>query len=186
MENGAGSYRRFLDGDETGMVEIIQGYRDGLMLYLNRYVQNIHLAEELTEDTFVKLAVDRPRFGEKSSFKTWLYAIGKHLAADALRDRAKQGVMLPLEEVEELICAEEDVVRSYLLDEQKCALHRALRQLNAEYAGVLYLLYFEDFTRKEAGRVLKKSSRQLRNLIYRAKGALRAELDKEGFVYEEL
>lgn len=52
MDNGAGSYRRFLDGDDDGIVEIVRDYKDGLIFYINSYVNNIHIAEELTEDTF--------------------------------------------------------------------------------------------------------------------------------------
>ncbi len=51
MDNGASSYRRFLSGDDNGIVDIIKDYKDGLMLFLNRYVNNIHVAEELTEDS---------------------------------------------------------------------------------------------------------------------------------------
>ena len=42
MDNGASSYRRFLEGDNEGFVEIIRDYKDGLMLYLNGYVHDIH------------------------------------------------------------------------------------------------------------------------------------------------
>ncbi len=42
MDNDASSYRRFLNGDDDGIVEIIKDYKDGLMLYLNTYVKNIH------------------------------------------------------------------------------------------------------------------------------------------------
>ena len=55
MENGASSYHRFLAGDDKGLHEIICEYRTGLILYLNSFVQNIHTAEELTEDTFAEL-----------------------------------------------------------------------------------------------------------------------------------
>ena len=72
MDNGASSYRRFLDGDENGIVEIIRDYKDGLIFYLNEFTQNIYVAEELAEETFVKLVVKKPRFSNKSIFKTWL------------------------------------------------------------------------------------------------------------------
>ena len=62
MDNGASSYRRFLDGDDTGIVEIIRDYKDGLILYLNGITGNIHTAEEIMEDTFVKLVTKKPRF----------------------------------------------------------------------------------------------------------------------------
>lgn len=55
MDNGASSYRRFLEGDDSGIVEIIRDYKDGLILFLNRYVNNIHTAEELAEDTFFRI-----------------------------------------------------------------------------------------------------------------------------------
>ncbi len=66
MDNGAGSYRRFLDGDDEGIVEIVGDYKDGLILFLNGYVKNIFLAEELTEDTFFRLIVKKPRYSGMS------------------------------------------------------------------------------------------------------------------------
>ena len=47
MDNGASSYRRFLDGDDEGLTLIIKDYKDGLILYLNGYVSNIYVAEEI-------------------------------------------------------------------------------------------------------------------------------------------
>lgn len=35
MDNGVGSYRRFLDGDEEGLAEIIRDHKDGLILFIN-------------------------------------------------------------------------------------------------------------------------------------------------------
>ena len=57
MDNGAGSYRRFLDGDDKGIAEIVGEYKDGLILFLNGYVGSIFLAEELTEETGITLNV---------------------------------------------------------------------------------------------------------------------------------
>ncbi len=85
MENGASSYRRFLDGDDSGFVEIVRDYKDGLILYLSSFTGDIYLAEELAEDTFVKLGIKKPRFSGRSSFRTWLYAIGRNAAIDRLR-----------------------------------------------------------------------------------------------------
>ncbi|MBQ6211891.1 MAG: RNA polymerase subunit sigma-24, partial [Ruminococcus sp.] len=54
------------------------------------------------------------------------------------------------------------------------------------YSQVLYLTYFEGFSNSEAAKILDKNNRQIENLIYRAKQALKAQLEKEGFVYEKL
>ena len=185
MDNGASSYRRFLEGDDEGIVEIIKDHKDGLMLYLNSFVQNIHLAEDLTEDTFVKLIAKRPRFSGKSTFKTWLYSIGRNVALDYLRKIAKLPTV-SAEEAAVLIADEADVARNYLRTERKLQVHAAMKQLNKEYRQVLVLVYFEDFQNEQAASVMGKSKKQIENLVYRAKLSLKSELEKEGFVYEDL
>ena len=185
MDNGASSYRRFLDGDDEGMVEIIRDHKDGLILYLNGYVSNIFVAEELMEDTFVKLVTKKPKYTAKHAFKTWLYTIGRNVALDYLR-RRKRKATASLDDVADCLLEEESVERAYLKEEQKIALHHAMRSLKPEYRQVLYLTYFDGFSNADAARTMNKSTRQIENLVYRAKQALKAQLEKENFVYEEL
>ena len=52
MDNGASSYGRYLEGDDSALTEIIRIYKDGLTLYLNSFTNNIHDAEEIMEETF--------------------------------------------------------------------------------------------------------------------------------------
>ena len=185
MDNGASSYRRFLNGDDNGIVEIIKDYKDGLMLYINSYVKNIHIAEDLMEDTFVRLVTKKPYFSGKSSFKTWLYSIGRNIAVDYVRKNAKI-IEYSAEELSAILSDEADLVKDYFKDEQKIILHQALTKINVKYSTVLYLVYFENFTIKETASILKKTYKQAENLIYRAKQSLKSQLETEGFVNEEL
>ncbi|MDE6019874.1 MAG: sigma-70 family RNA polymerase sigma factor [Ruminococcus sp.] len=183
MDNGESSYRRFLAGDNEGLHEIICTYRAGLILYLNSFVQNVHTAEELTEDTFLELMIKRPKFSGKSSFKTWLYAIGRNIMAKYLRRHTKLSAV-PLESQEYLV-DEENIETNYIKSEQKRMVHQALHRLKLDYRQVLYLIYFEGFSNTEAGLIMKKSDRQVRDLLYNAKKALKSELGRSGFDYEE-
>ena len=185
MDNGASSYRRFLDGDNNGLTEIVRDYKDGLILYINSFVGNIYVAEELMEDTFFKLITKKPKFSEKYSFKTWLYTIGRNVAIDYLRKNSKN-LEVPLEDVEGFLQEEYDLESLYIKKEQGIELRRAMKKINPEYAQVLWLSYFEGLSNEEISVVMKKNVRQIINLTYRAKGALKSELEKEGFVYEEL
>ncbi len=185
MDNGASSYRRFLDGDDKGLTEIVRDYKDGLILYLNGFVNNIHIAEELMEETFFKIITKKPKFTAKYSFKTWLYTIGRNVAIDYLRHSSTKSD-IPLNAVENYLQEEFDLEKLYIKKEQQIILHHAMKNLKSEYAQVLWLIYFEGFSNTEVSYVMKKNSRQIKNLIFRAKNALKTELDKEGFVYEEL
>lgn len=185
MDNGASSYRRFLDGDDNGLAEIVRDYKDGLILYLNGFVNNISVAEELMEETFFKIITKKPRFHAKYTFKTWLYTIGRNVAIDHLRHSAKLPAV-PIEEVQRLIKDEADLEIMYIAEERKITVHRALKKLHPDYRQVLCLIYLEGFSGEEAAVVMRKSSRQMKNLLYRAKKALKTELEREGFIYEEL
>ncbi len=185
MDNGASSYRRFLDGDDKGLAEIVRDYSDGLILYLNGIVNNISVAEELMEETLFKIITKKPRFHAKYAFKTWLYTIGRNVAIDYLRHSEKQSKE-SFDDLENSIRDEYDLEKLYIIEERKIMVHRALRKLNSEYRQVLWLLYFDGLSNTEAAIVMKKSARQMKNLVYRAKSALKSELNKEGFVYEEL
>ena len=185
MDNGASSYRRFReDGEPQGLVEIIRDYKDGLILYLNSFVGDLHTAEELTEDTFVLLGTKKPRDKGKGSFKTWLYTIGRNVAIDYLRREARRREV-SLDDVGELI-DDESIEQAYIREERKITVHRALSRLKSEYRQVLWLTYFEDFSTKETAAVMKKSVHNIETLVYRARKALKTQLETEGFIYEEL
>ena len=183
MPNGADSYRRYLDGDDRGLTELVEAYKDGLILFLNTYVKNIHVAEELAEDTFFRLITKRPKFAGKSSFRSWLYAIGRHIAVDELRRRGRQPDAP--ETVPEALTDERSLEERMLRAERQRQVRSALDTLHPDYRQVLWLTYFEGFSNAEAGAALQKNERQLRNLLYRAKQALKTELQREGFGYDE-
>lgn len=184
MDSGTVNYRRFLAGDEDGLAEIIREYKDGLILYLNGFTGDLHRAEELAEDTFVKLGIRKPKDKNKGSFRTWLYTIGRNAAIDALR-RKKH-----LRECSINDCPptaeEESLERAYLREERKILLHSAIRRLKPEYRQVLWLIYFEEFSYKQTAKIMRKTVHGTETLAYRARLALKKELEQEGITDEDL
>ena len=185
MENGSENYRRYREaGDMQAFAALITEYRDGLIGYLGSITGDLSLAEELAEDTFVRLGVKRPRDKGTGSFKTWLYTIGRNVTIDALRRRARHPE-LPLSE-EESAAATETIEEIFCRDERKRQLHRAMQKLKTGDRQLLWLYYFEGFSLREAADVLHKSTHAAETQMVRARAALKAQLLKEGFVNEEL
>ncbi len=183
MDNGESSYRRYLDGDDKGLLTLIDEYKTGLVLYVNSIVCDLGLAEEIMIDTFAKLAVKKPRFRGEGSFKTWLYAIGKNLAFDTLKKAGRGDV--PLEEAERYTDDGRSVEEDYLRTERNIALRRVLDGLKHDYRSAVWLVYFENFSPSEAARVMKMTRRRFTTLLYRAKKSLKERLEKEGICNDE-
>ena len=180
MDTGNESYRRYLSGDDSAMGDIVKAYADGLYLYINSIVKDRCTAEELTQETFVKLAVKKPRFFGRSSFKGWLYTIGRNLAIDFLRKRQDN---VPLDEIADTLISDSDTELRYIKSEDALALHRSIEKLKSEQAQALRLIYFEKFTVTEAAKIMKRSRHAFENLLSRAKASVKREMEKEGFNY---
>lgn len=177
MDNGESSYRRFLDGDESAFREILDMYSENLIFFINRYVNNISVAQELSEDVFVEILLHKKRYNFKTSLKTYLFTIGRNKAVSYVRRCARRP-----EYAYEYVENEADrksIEDEFIRKEQERELHEALERLNSDYKTVLHLIYFEDMSADEAAAVMKKNKKQIENLLYRAKQALRKELESE-------
>ena len=179
MDNGASSYRRYLDGDEAAFDEILGLYRDNLTFFINRYVHDLDAAEDLAIDTFVYLLVHKHRYNFKTPLKTYLFMIGRSRALDYLRHQGRL-TMVELSQAETALPASPSAEALFLKDERRRAIHRAMEQLPPDMQTAVYLVYFEDLTYEDAAKVMKKNRKQVANLLYRAKEKLRAILGKDG------
>jgi len=175
-------YSRFLlERKEEDFRILLERHRESLILFINGYVHDLDDAEELMLDAYARAAAGTSAFSGRSSFKTWLFSIGKKLALMHLR---KAGRLFPLQTEASDEAApppEMDILR----DERKLQLYMALSRLNPEYRQILTLLYFEDMSREEAGAVMGKNRKQIYHLAERGRKALKEQLLGMGFKDEE-
>ena len=179
MDNGASSYRRFLDGDESAFDEIMKEYFDNLVFFIDRYVHDIHAAEDITIDVFSDLVVNKHRFNFKVTLKTYLFMLGRSRALNYIKHRNVIDFVV-LSEAENVPAEQETLEEIVLVDERKCVVNNALNALPDDMRVVIHLVYFEELTYDEAAKVMKKNRKQVDNLLYRAKKELRIILGKDG------
>ncbi|MBQ3252661.1 MAG: sigma-70 family RNA polymerase sigma factor [Oscillospiraceae bacterium] len=179
MDHGESSYRRYLCGDEEAFAEIVKEYFDHLTFFIRRYVGDCAAAEDLAMDVFAWLIVHKKRYNFSVSLKTYLFMLGRSRALDYIRRRDKLP-MMELSEIADISDQSPYPEEMLLLDERKQAIHSALAGLSEEMRLVVHMTYFEDMSADEVAKVLKKNRKQVYNLLYRAKNALRIALEKEG------
>lgn len=178
MDNGASSYRRFLDGDESAFSEIMEELFRGLVFFINSYVHDIHAAEDIAIDTFSDLVVHRHRYNFKVTLKTYVFMLGRSRALDYIKHR-KVLSFVELSEAEG-VEDEKTLEEIVLADERKRVVNTAIAKLSEDMRVVIHLIYFEEMTYDEAAKVMKKNRKQVDNLLYRAKKELRIILGKDG------
>lgn len=180
MDRDLDCYQRYLKGDETGIEELLERYGKKLISFIYRYVRDEDLAEELMEDCFCDIII-KGGFSAASSFKTYLYAIAKNKAYNELRRRKR---FVDADDIIiDLACGSADNIAER---ERARAVFDAMSKLRREHRTVLYLIYYEDMSYKEAASVMKRTEGQIKSLAFRAKNAMRSIMEKEGLTYEEL
>ncbi len=176
MENGESNYRRFLNGDENAFDEIIKEYRNGLTFFINRFVSDAYTAEDIAADVFAYLITYPKKYDFRTSLKTYLYMLGRSRALDYLRKLKRQ----KNSELNDFIKSDEDVEKSVLDGERKRILSNALESLNEDMRIAVHLTYIDELPYKETAKIMKRTVKQVDNLLYRAKKELRVFMEKEG------
>ncbi len=178
MDNGASSYRRFLNGDESAFDDIMNELFHSLVFFINRYVQDIHMAEDIAIDAFADLLVNRNKYNFKVSLKTYVFMLGRSRALDYIKHR-KVINFVELDEAENL-ADKKELEEIILADERKRIVNEAILKLPEEMRVVVHLVYFENLTYDEAAKVMKKNRKQVDNLLYRGKKELHSILGEAG------
>ena len=179
-------FSRFLtERSEKDLEILLERHRDSLMLFIYGYIRNMDDAEDLMMDTFATIVSGTVKYRvmEKASFKTWLFSVGRNLTMNFLRKHKKEYASVLSEDSIE---SEDDTPPSLILTEERNRqLYRGMEQLNPEYRQVLYLYYFEQMDHDEIGRVMKKNTKQVYNLLTRGRKSLRENLERMGFEIAE-
>lgn len=179
MDNGASSYRRYLNGDEEAFHEIVKEYFDSLVFFIERYVNDYAAAEDIVLDAFTQLVVNKHRYNFSVSLKTYLFMIGRSRALDYMKHRGKLR-FVELSEAADAQAEDATLEELVLADERKRMVNAALAQLSEEMRLVIHLTYFEQLSADDTAKILKKNRKQVYNLLYRAKNTLRTILGEEG------
>lgn len=181
MDAAANSYRRFLSGDDSAFEEIMQELFCGLVFFINGFVHDPHTAEDIAIDAFSDLVVHRHRYNFRVSLKTYLYMVGRSRALDHLR-RRKVLRFTELSEAHGLADDSAALEELVLADDRKRRVNTALERLPRDMAAAVRLVYFEEMTYAEAAKVMGKKSKQVDNLLQRAKKELHRILREEGML----
>ena len=82
--------KAFQEGEETAFVELVNRYKDRLVNFVYRFLNDMDEAEDLVQETFFKVYKNKHAYREIAKFSTWIYTIAGNVARPELRKRKRQ------------------------------------------------------------------------------------------------
>ncbi len=167
-------------GDEAALGDLMERWELAVKAVIARIVLNAAEAEELAQETFVRVWQQREKFRGGAEFRPWVFAIAVNLARNRLRWWRRR----PTVELQEWSAAEgagteeprEEGAGALERAERAAAVQAAIADLPLELREAIVLFEYEQLSQAEIAAIVGVTSKAVETRIYRAREKLRAAL----------
>ena len=159
-------------GDLDAFNELVVLYQELAWRTAYRFLGDAMEAEDIAQESFLKILEAAPRYRPTSTFRTYLYSVLIHLCID--RIRKKQPVRV--DEFPDVADPSQGPEWSLIDKEQRSQVRKALELLSSKQRAVLILRHFEGLSYNEIARVLGATPKAVERLLARARASLQALL----------
>lgn len=174
------------NGDRQAFEELVDMYKDKIYHLGYRMLGNSGEAEDVVQDTFLRVYMNLDRYDENQKFSTWIYRIATNLCIDRLRKR-KPNYSLDAEMPDgegadwySMLPANQDTPEEEtVLSETQHQIRKAIDTLPEKYKSVVILRYLHDLSLQEIGDVLKMPVTTVKTRVHRGREFLRKKLEPE-------
>ena len=172
---------RVRDGDQRSFELLLEKHRGPMIHFLCRMVQNEAVAEELTQEVFLRVYKSRGSYEPSAKFTTWLFRIGTHLALNWIRDGRNEKSQTSLDKevagVSRQVPDRRRTVEQELLYEAKLReVRQAIRNLPAKQRAAVMMHKYEEMEYAQIAGAIGCSESAVKSLLFRAYEALRVRL----------
>jgi RNA polymerase sigma-70 factor (ECF subfamily) len=157
-------------GDEAAVATLVSRHAPRLRAYLHRHTGNSEDADDLLQETWVRVARSARSFDPTRRFRSWLYGIATNLARDLFRRRGTRERAL-----REL--AMKPRMESEVGPIDRGKLHERVSQLPERMRAVLILRYFEGMNESEMAETLEIPRGTVKSRLHSALCELRREYE---------
>jgi RNA polymerase sigma-70 factor (ECF subfamily) len=169
--------KRILAGNHEACVELIGQYHAPIYRLLVHLCRDVHLAEDLAQESFLAAWTKLGSFNAKSSLNTWLHQIAYRKFIDAHRRQQRAVVTQPGDPIEQLLSKTPNPYDCAEVSDQTRRLYRALDRLQPAQRDVVVLHYLQGLSYEELAAVLGQPSGTVKWRTRQALDALRAVLE---------
>lgn len=171
---------KVLQGQTNAFAVLVDRYKDMIFTLALKMVKNREEAEEVSQDTFIKIYNSLNKFKGDSKFSTWIYKIAYNTCLDRLKKSKKEDLNISIDDFSSHLIKTMDTALSVLEDkERKQTIQNCLNLLPSEENFLLTLFYFEDQNLEEIGKIMSINTNNVKVKLFRSRQKLAVILKKQ-------
>ena len=172
---------RFQKGDEQAYIELVNRYRDRLMNFVYRFVNDYEQSEDIAQETLIKLYTHKHYYKKIAKFSTWIYTIAANLAKSELRKKKTRKVtnlsqMSTQEKEYELPADQPDTDQAIESEFIEKRIQAAIQKLPLHFKTVTILRDIQGLSYEEISKIVDVPLGTVKSRINRARLQLQKEL----------
>lgn len=171
--------------DAPPLAQIADELSAPLQRYLARYVGDRDLAEDLLQETLIRIHRGLSGFEGRADLKTWAFSIATRVAADHFRQPANRVRIVDMDESPDLPDSDPSIDTRLVIDEMNACVRQVIDSLPEDYRAALVLHDLEDLTAAETAEVSRCSIATAKIRIHRARQRLAEALRHECDFYRD-
>lgn len=172
--------KRCREGDMGAFELIVLRYKDAIFSFTYRFVMDYHRAQDISQETFIRVFRNVNRYKSRNSFKTWLYRIAVNLCKNELRYRNRHKTLSlddPAVDIESLSGSHYILPdKAYEKKEMLKLVKKVIEDLPVDQRMAIIMREYQDFSYEEIASALNCSLGAVKSKIYRARQNIKTML----------
>jgi RNA polymerase sigma-70 factor, ECF subfamily len=165
--------------------EVAAALSPSLLRFLQRYVGNKTVADDLLQETLIRIARGLPEFAGRASVKTWALSIATRVAADYYRSPERRLCIVEVDEAAEAVDPGRLAEEQSIVDEMNACIRQVIDSLPEDYRAALVLHELEGMTAQEIAEICGASLATVKIRIHRARNRLKGAFQKQCEFYRD-
>ena len=173
MKENQPNISAILAGDSKEFSVLVDSYKNVVFTVALRMLKNKEEAEEVAQDTFIKVFKSLKKFKGDSKLSTWIYRIAYNTCLDRLKRKGRDQKNIAIDEIEGFEIKNVDNALDGIVKSERLELVRnCIQKLAPKDAALLTLFYLEEKNLSELGEILKMNENSVKVGLFRARGRL--------------
>lgn len=164
---------KIIGGDTQAFAMVVDRYKDLVFTLAIRMLKNREEAEEVSQDTFIKVYKALPKFKGDSKLSTWVYKVAYNTCLDSIKKNNRRQSEVAIDSfTENHIKTLDNALTALEEKEQQQTIQDCLQQLASKDSFLLSLFYFEELSLEEISQIVSMEANTVKVNIHRARKRL--------------